>query len=441
MLEILGGLIFIWVVYSIILFPKQRILLPGFAFLLLQAKYPYAILFLFTFLFYLPILYGKELFKFFCAVLKKSKEHSHRNPILLFAIIPITIFLLYKIKFIELNGKAPSLLLYSIFILITIDSVRFLWNYRKLLRYLSFDLYFIFSFVFMPSLIWLVIHPDRFTATSKTIQHVQGEQSVFTYTKTLNQDIPFLWMISILMISFVFIIYILQRRNIISQIKLEEISFFKTASEWIPFILFPMITILGISLISPNQQERHIYHLYPAILLGIGLFFIRIIHIFDITDSKRMKFFSNFALALFYFFILFNSYNKKWNVCYAGDKEDIREHPLKTSRLAKEHSIRSTILINDIDTNHVNRADSELAVAIEFYKKKIPLYINPNPKNIQNQDYDVFRISFQCDKNKFNSDISKYLDINLDDHDSSGDAKITSLPYDSMGCMEIYSNK
>jgi hypothetical protein len=441
MLEIMGGFFFIWVIYSINLFPKKRNYLPIFVFLLLQTKYPYAILFLFTFLFYLPILYGKEFFKFFHTVMTKLKEHSKRNPILSFAIVPITIYLFYKFKFIELNGKAPSLLLYSIFILFTLDSIRFLWKFKRILRYISFDLYYIFSYVFLPSLVWLVIHPDRFTATSKTIQHVQGEQSLFIYTKTLNQDIPYLWVILVIIVFISLTFYLLKKRNIKNSTFLEELSFFKKYNDWIPFVLLPIMTILGISLITPNQQERHIYHLYPSIILGLGIFFIQFIKLIANSEFKWLKLLSNATLALVYCLFLFYSYDLKWNVCYAGKKEDIRKHPLETSRLAKANSFRSTILINDIDTNHVNRADSELAVAIEFYKKNLPLYINPNPKNIKDQNHDIMRISFQCGRDKFKFYIAKYLDVDKNDLDSSEALKIQSLSYDTIGCMEIYSNR
>lgn len=293
-------------------------------------------------------------------------------------------------------------------------------------------------YVYLPSIIWLIIHPDRFTATSNTIQHVQGNQSPILYWRTLNEDIPYLFVVLILsLIVFIGGIWFP---------KLIRTEKGKEGYSWTLYLLFPLLTIIGLSMISPNQQERHIYHLYPSIVLGIGL----LIH----STGKRLihsislpPLIGYLIPLLIYLIVSTLSIRKDWNICYAGSNEDIRNHPLKTKEIAEGYLEQTSILINDIDSFHVNRADSELMMSIVAYEKKVKLWINPRPDSLplpnrfMNMEgkplekFDIFRVSFSCDASLFKNQIARFNNVNPDEEN----IEILSIPYTDIGCMEIYS--
>lgn len=397
MLEIQGGLFLLMSIYGLLVFSKQKTILPIFAFLLLQTKYPYAILFLFSLTLYLIFAFSNECKTFALFIHKNLGRFLFHSPIFLFLPIPIVILILMKGGYLPAEGKSLPYIYYTTLLLVLILGLRFFWNSRGSLKRLTPNLFSILANVYLPSIVWILIHPDRFIATSNTVKHEQGGGDILTYFGAIFQDLPMVSWFLLFSLLVLFLIYI-------------GISFYPNSKnpriqsefrDCFPFLFIPFIIVVGMSLFTPNRQERHIYHVYPSIILG-GIFLFH--SLFSLFGKIPIVFshgiFRKLVYFGLYFFLIHSAFSTKPNLCYAGTKEDIRNFPLYVRSVLPKVYTSSLVLKNDVDSNHVNKPDTELEFALHSYRENLPLVIDPSRKTLIQRpelyQWNWIRIGFQC---------------------------------------------
>jgi hypothetical protein len=429
MLEIQGAVFFLLSVEGILLHKKFPELLPLSAFLLLQTKYPYSFMLLFAISVYLPIFYKNEFNRFLILWKRKYIKFSYRNPIILFLPIPITVLILGKFGLLSLTGKAASYLLYSIVLLLVLDGILFLYRQKRLIFKISPNIQYFIHWTYIPSILWLAIHPDRFIATTNTIAHTQGESGIFLYGQTILSEIPHSSALIVAILIGVIVKNIICR---ITQLPREKFDF--TSSRGTTYLAIGLAIVIGQSIFTPNQQERHIYHLYPTLILG-GFFFID--EAFGtFYKSYKRKLYSYIyvgILGIVFITLILELLYTSPNVCYAGQKEDIRQYPDWVNTKIDSLIQVPTILWNEIDRNHTNRPDTEVIFSIESYKKKIPILIDPNLKKLPSGYNQLIRISFTCSTTKMDQ-LAEIILPNLS-------YEIETMRNSRPGCIEIIRKK
>lgn len=224
---------------------------------------------------------------------------------------------------------------------------------------------YFWTYVIFPIGSWILIHPDRFSSSTSTIRHIQGaglmpgqsEDSIFS----------FIYFHEILGNSFYapYGGWVLCA-GLIFGIIFGGFHFRKNHEVSASFFLFlsAFISILGLTLITPNHQPRHIYHLYPALLIAICIF------CYERFSEGRTKILSYLLYSIFIIFTLgywswkhFDIWERT-NLCFSGTDrglfftaEDAESVFLKTVN-------RSSVLWNLLSLEHHNRPD----ITLSFYR-------------------------------------------------------------------------
>lgn len=452
MLEIQGALFFLLVVEGLVLRSQKPWLLPIASFLLLQTKYPYAIMFLFAYGLLVPFLHRQEFARFLAFCYRKIPSHLHRNPLALFVPIPLTLWVLGKWELVPLPGKTPTQLIYLAALIALVDSVRFYRSHRKAMRRALPVIHKILVWVYFPTILWLSIHPDRFRATSNTISHEQGGGTASFYFQTLWSDLPYLdhlLAISLLTGSILLLAGRIRRAN---SPKTAENSLVQDTAFLRPILYLgiPLWILIGQSILTPNQQPRHIYHLYPTIYLG--LFFLILWGIFQVANflqkSNRMKAIVHPSIHLGILMVVSwvggsqigKILTEKPNVCYAGQNADIREYPLWIRRQLPEFLNRPFVLVNQVDDNHTNKPDTEMEFARYGYEKNIPYRIissHPTRSNHKSgtipKNWILVRTAFSCSTEQATQLAKQFF--------SAEEVRITTRTAQHIGCLEILQPK
>jgi len=412
MLEIQGAFFLLLSVY----FLKRVKMKPYFFFIsflgLLQTKYPYAILFCIALLAYIPLKIPMK--KYVIYLLQHYRKYSYRNPVLLFLPVPVGTITLVKLGLFTVPGKLYGYMIYFTALLILIHGTHFLYLHRHYTQKRYPDLYVLIYWCMLATGWYLTIHPDRFLSTFSTIYHEQKEGEIFFYFAQILEDIPYykflIGIFLLLKISFIFSTYrsLKRKEKFLVILKWEFYKFTKEN----PYLLIGIFTVIFQSILTSNQQARHIYHVYPLLQIGMVLEIYRLykpIRKFYLHKESFHKMIS-WLLPLFFVFllILILVQNRSINVCYAGSNEDVREVPLFIRSVAERYLEKSTILLNDIDKNHINKPDSELEISAFAYQKKLRLLIAPKHLDENLQEYDLVRISFECNQRQLESYIRKY---------------------------------
>ncbi|NCN11302.1 MAG: hypothetical protein GW938_15805 [Leptospira sp.] len=408
MLEIQGAVFFLLSVEAVFLVQKDSswktrnlIFLSIASLLLLFTKYPYALQFLFSlfiFFVFLNFSKSKQLLKNY---LYWFGVKGNRRILLPFLIILFSILLLGKIGSITISNKLQIQLIEIFFLFFLLDINHFLSIESKTSVNLQFSkqLRPLWFFVFLPSLVWISIHPDRFASLFPTLKLEQGENNLLPYLYSFYKDIPIHF--SIFLLVFLYLIYQMLFR---SQ-RIQKSRFFIYAS-------LGFLVILGQKIITSNQQARHIYHIYPVILISILFLFYEIYlwlsacKIYNLTNffSKipqklHFPFLQIVLISLLSLGILSKSsyFLPKGNInsCYVIKKYDVSAIPLWIKSIQSDFVSDKTILINDLAKNHINRPDTQLVIEESAYNNKMSISVNP--KSLDTKDYDyLLRISSQC---------------------------------------------
>lgn len=400
MLELQGALLFPMVSYIIwkslsdedfIKNKKNGWYTFAVTFLLYQTKYPYGyMLVLFLAIFHI-FFFTKQTWDLGLGFLKSNKTF-YKKPFILLALLFLFILIFFKNS---LPGKIPGYIAYSIALLTMID---FFIYFFRMDKKESPHLRFIIQWIIFPIILWILIQPDRFGSYSGQISHVETQG--FNPGQKIDKNLDYL------LVFFTEFIFNAYREFHISYIILIGnlfifiwgiFDFHKSKKISLGFFLssISLIIFAELSLFTSNRLARHTYHLYPTMLLSISIF------ILDLTPKfKLLSLFLSASLLSVVSFPFVTSpliFLSRTEVCYTGyDKNDyLLPEWIKSVSLEKLN--KNTILFNEVNPLHVNKADTEYVLSRIAYDKKLSLLIDPKRSNQYNVKFEeIWIVSNSC---------------------------------------------
>lgn len=419
MLEIQGGLFFLFALLSFWELQNRedrnsendRTASPWFLFtsvnLLFHTKYPYGYIFLFFGCLYLCVFRFqetkgllREVFLYYGLGIGSGRKKRFRLIPIVCAIllIAISIFLSKEV----LPGKTKAYLRYAAALLFWIVSNVSLWrifypkrsaavadaadrepgvdvrNEDGLRRVTArFSIWRIFwTYCILPIGTWVLLHPDRFSSSGSTIRHAQGagllpgqsDGSLFslTYFREIAENSFYFpyggWILLSISALGIFTGWIRFR------------SENKTTASFFVF-LSVAVSILGLTLMTPNHQPRHIYHLYPALLIAACLFARE--NFFDTPGFlKNISVFYYILIISFTFVYFIRNKGSIWdrtNLCFSGTDQSLFYSAHDAQEVLSRNLNRDSVLWNLLPLEHPNRPDITLSFfrAGWFAEKKV----------------------------------------------------------------------
>ena len=337
---------------------------------LFHTKYPYGFMFFFSVFSYYLFFEFKFISNLLLPILKKSLSWSKRN---LFLYISIFFILCHIIFFIFEFHKKKSIdyFRYLIFLSFFIHIFYYFFSEKKqFFRSIKAKkLYFLVQWGFFPILLWLMIHPDRFSSSQKTISHFQ---SGHTIQSTVNLDFFTIYFqkfaFQTLPIEFFsFVLFLLFLVSFIVQFYKNK----KSLSFIFSFIV--LIHLLGLTFLTPNHQPRHVYHLFPCFLFSI-FYWIKSI------KNKSLYIALCFLLSLqaLYLSVSYKKYLNSLNLCFSGTNQNYYFISRQARDFIKENIHSDFILLNFFDRHHLNKTDIDLVAYLSAFKKNLSISLNTN---------------------------------------------------------------
>jgi hypothetical protein len=301
---------------------------------------------------------------------------------------------------------------FFILFLFIINSIFIINNYRKS------KISKILSYLIVPILLFTILHPDRVGSSIGTISHIQSDgKSVgdisnhdFNYYISFFYTIYYdIWNNSELGILFFIIqclsilkiarIFFAAPRSQYYNKKLGNFRLFKLLLNKIEFnrdkflrknpsffySFYILISLVGLTFLTPNHQSRHVFHLYPILIVGTLLYFnhsqnlLKLKIRFFRNNLLHFIYYTRIIIYLLFFLILFiylnqfilNIYTNKFKnkyLCYGGII-DIYNTPLFFEKELPAILNENTFLINKIEPEHLNKVDTELVFSRIAYNK------------------------------------------------------------------------
>lgn len=406
MMELQGAFFFSFVayyvskIYTTQTFPENKPLgWSTFVFttLLFHTKYPYGYLLLLCIVF-LELLhisstlqYAKEYFAYF-------RKGWYKNFRFWIALLATCLLFLPKTY---LTGKLPNYLRYTIVLFVVIDV--FLFFYKTPTTQENSRIHFLLKWIIFPILFWMLAQPDRFGSYSGQITHVETQGNNPGEAVSKNLDYYLLFVDEFLMNGFrgfalpFFLLF--GNLFIIGYSFLQAIQK-KTLNKSFYIAFLCIFTILELSLFTSNRLARHIYHLYPAMFLSIFFFIVEL--------QEKHKILSYVVVTTFLVLVAYPvalkpiDFVSKVEVCYTGyDQKDY----LKPKWIAEksEQLLRvPTIILNEVNPYHVNKADTEYLITRVAYKKEIPIYFDPKRwKKVDSKWKELWIVGDTCEHKTF----------------------------------------
>jgi hypothetical protein len=400
MLEIQGALFLLWSLYNLyrlysdesyIEFTTNKLKLFLSIFLLFQTKYPYGYMLILSIFIFQFLFFTESSLFFFVRYLSYAIDSFQKNKILISASLLIFLFLFIPESI--LKGKTKTYIKYIIIIFLMFDFYKYLFNQNKELYNLNFNRWMVLSkWIFLPIILFILIHPDRFGSSSGTIAHVQSEGQMvgvlveknldyyLIFFKTIYKELMFGLLFCLLLVLSIF--YKIKEKN--------NISIF------IVFSSLLLIQILILSLLTANHQERHIYHLFPSLSLLIPFLYTQI--------KGRVKLI--YLISLSTLFLINWSPIQKPNLCFSGKEKEIYFTPRFIYSHFKENNLlnENKIIYNGINPIHLNKSDTEMMIRkLAFEENKEIIFDLKKVKQIQKLNFNsILFIIDSCDKNKLN---------------------------------------
>ena len=415
MLEVQGGFFSLLFIYFFYRFQIQKSnIFPVFIslFLTYQTKYPYGYINIFFIFIYYIIFYNSDFYKLLSeyTLFLKNKKIIF-TYIFLFLILGISILLKNY-----LPGKLSFYLKYSFILIFYSINLIFILNNYKVNKSKIME---ILIFVVFPILLFTILHPDRVGSSMGTISHIQADGKAVGDTTIHNLSYY---------ISFFYIIYydiwnnselgiiffvtqclsIIKILNIFSnsrfldkKIQIIELSKFLlikielnrnkflTKNPSFLYSFYILISLIGLTFLTPNHQSRHVFHLYPILIVSTLLYFKNSTISFNLKNKLdknivlKFIFYSKKILFILFFLLMFiylnnfilNIYNNKFKdkyLCYGGII-DIYDTPLFFEKELPTLLNENTFLINKIEIEHLNKVDTELVFSKIAYIKRSKL--------------------------------------------------------------------
>ncbi|MCB1156828.1 MAG: hypothetical protein H7A25_00370 [Leptospiraceae bacterium] len=387
MLEIQGALFFCLSSYYLSKFlneveeKKERsyLFFTGlYSFGLFWTKYPYGYMFLFSAillyfsLYPLPtLLFGLRYLAYITHFFKKY----YKTWGFLF-------LLLLSYLFIPEKGKLKQYIKYLIVLILVFDFYNYFFKQKKELFNLGYRKTIgLLQWLLLPIISWVLINPDRFSSSGSTLAHVQmegheigktvskGWEYYTIYFRSITQEgfgdnLPALLLLLLLLLSCLIAYKTFQKE--------KKILPYYSLSFQI------LLSILGITFLTPNHQARHIYHMYPAIGLSAVLFLLS----FSYKPSS-LRWFLILLLTIGIVYPIqqqFQSGFTKKEVCFTGKNSNDYILPRNIKNNMQKELNENAIILNLINPEHVNKADTELFLYQIAYDKKLKIYHNPGKR-------------------------------------------------------------
>ncbi|TGK30134.1 hypothetical protein EHQ05_04020 [Leptospira yasudae] len=398
MLEIQGGLFFLPAILAFWKLHRNSVEnqepdSPWFLFvsanLLFHTKYPYGYIFVFFGCLFLTVFRFQKTKTFLFVLLNSYQNASAKNffgrikwgallPIVLSLVLLLTSILISKDAF---PGKTKALLRYAGALLFWISISIVIWKLfysKENKKEIDVVWKYFWTYVILPIGSWVLLHPDRFSSSSSTIQHAQGagllpgqgDESIFslTYFQEMIENSFYApyggW---ILCAGLLFGIGF----GIVRYREKREVS----ASFFLFLSIF--VSILGLTLMTPNHQPRHIYHLYPALLIAIGIFCYE-----EFSKEESAKIFAAAVYSLFIMFTLgywsWKNYSvwERTNLCFSGVDRSLFYTADDAEEFFLKEVSRTSVLWNLLPLEHHNRPD----ITLSFYRAGFLNYQNVREK-------------------------------------------------------------
>ena len=460
MLEVQGGFFSLLFIYFFYRFQIQKSnILPVFVslFLTYQTKYPYGYINIFFIIIYYIIFYNSDFYKLLSeyTLFLKNKKIIF-TFIILFLILGISILLRNN-----LPGKLSFYLKYSFILIFYSINLIFILNNYKVNKSKIME---ILIFIVFPILLFTILHPDRVGSSMGTISHIQADgKAVGDITKhDLNYYISFFYIIyydiwnnsEIGIIFFVVqFLSVLKILNIFSNSRFLDKKFqiielfrlllnkielnrnkFLTKNPSFLYSFYILISLIGLTFLTPNHQSRHVFHLYPILIVSTLLYFKnstissnlknklnKYILLKFIFYAKKILFILFLLLMFIYLYnFILNIYNNKFKdkyLCYGGII-DIYDTPLFFEKELPTLLSENTFLINNIEIEHLNKVDTELVFSKIAYIKRSKLALTEREYLKNPEIYNTIIVAERiCSdnqiiiENKYNFQLSKITQV------------------------------
>ena len=374
-------------------------------FLLYQTKYPYGYMLVLFLVIFEVIFHFKdtvELGKIYLLNLKKIKK----KPLIWIALSLSLILLLFKHK---LNGKLPGYIIYTTLLVLVIDF--FLFFFKNTRNSKDNQLHFIIKWIIFPIIVWIMIQPDRFGSYSGQISHIETQG--FNPGQEITKDVDYLlvFFTEFIMNSFkeFHIAYLILLGNIILMLKGIWDYFRNKVLSFSSFLsIICILTFIELSLFTSNRLARHTYHLYPSMILSLVLFNLE----FSSVKRVHSTIFSILITCIVSYPFILSPFNQiiRTEICYTGYNKNDYLAPKWFEEYALNNLNKNTILYNEMNKFHVNKADSEYLLNKISYDKKLKLLIDPKRfSQLEDHYEEIWIIGNQCsDSSKFSEHSSIY---------------------------------
>jgi len=245
---------------------------------LFLTKYPFGIMLLFAWVLLVCFSRIRSVLEFvsflraeyFLAARSWQKVYRLALP-LLTALALVTLLGMGMVGAGAINKKMYKYIIYIFSLLFFLDIIVFLWQQSSRLP-LERALRQQFGLVFLPGLVWIFLHPDRFSGVIGGQFWIIKQTSSFFKSLAMDvfsHSVLFLLLLFLAFVSFL-LNFLLSRQKNQGRMAL----FFQRPDVWLTLLIFLQIAVQEI--FSPNKQHRHIYYLIPAVLFFTGYWLINL---------------------------------------------------------------------------------------------------------------------------------------------------------------------
>ncbi|MDX1959416.1 MAG: hypothetical protein SFU98_12635 [Leptospiraceae bacterium] len=440
MLEVQGGFIFLLTVYFL-----GRFYVDSFhdkehhwirkvfiiCILLHQTKYPYGYMLVLSIIVFHGLFFFKESFAYVKDYFNQRVRTIYSNPFLILAIVClIGAFLPASI----LKGKIPGYFRFAVVLFLTLDLI---YHFYKIERNSSnFRIIFILKTIIFPILIWMLLQPDRFGSYAGQITHVESQGGNPGEAVEKNLDYFLLFISEFITTGFRefhlgYLFFVSALVIFCSGLwKFIKEKSFTQSFLWSSLCL---LTILELSLFTTNRLSRHIFHLFPALILLPFLF---------IWESKQNLILKNslaifLILAISFPFLLSPLKSlSETEVCYTGYNTNDYKTPKWMESKANILMNTNAYVYNEMSPLHVNKADVEYLFQREAFKKNLKLIFDPKRLKVSDQKFkEIWIVGEKCANSTRLNEASQFWKT------EGFSLENPKLVESDIGCIQIYSKE
>lgn len=263
---------------------------------LVFTKYPYAAMFFLAIILYEILARPLEWREIVRVMFERHYRGPRRIILALFLLIFFVILLAGKLGFADINIKSFKYFIWLIVLLVFVDLNIFLYRERgQISGIIPAAMKWIYLCGIFPAAIWILLHPDRFSSILGGQFWVPPEGLLLLYKdffrRTFFDTLFFRVFDSGLPLVFVFVGSLLALILFgVRGLRDQRIPFRERWNDVFRdplagLLLLIWIQFLALELFTPNKQDRHIYHMLPALLLISALWLARF---FSIVTNNRI---------------------------------------------------------------------------------------------------------------------------------------------------------